>query len=548
MTRITAAVMWLVTVLLYPVSAGFLAADSNTVALWRFDEGQGNIVRDCSGNQNDGTIYGAQWCDGLYGIALDFDGTDDYVSVPHSASIVSPTGAITVEAFVWVDSFNVLNPWSHVLDKPHTYAISFNDGTPALSVCGVGSECWWAPRSYVAPCGKWIHFAAQFDGKKRQIYINDSLVAESAATGTIGHLQGYPLSDLVIGAGNLLELRTGSTGHFFNGKIDEVRISKVARYGQNQMCGFFKPDAHTIALYRFDEGEGTVVHDMSGNGNNGTIVGAQWSPGLFCNALSFNGKNSYVSVPHSTSLVSVSNAITLESFVFVSAFNGLSEWTHIMDKPHTYAISFNSGTPAVSLCGVGSECWWAPNSFNAATGKWMHVAAQYDGQKRQIYINDSLVAESYAAGRISHLSGYPLSDLVIGAGNLLSYRVGSTGYFFNGLIDETRISDIARYGKPTTAVSTVLVRNRIEGSAVASKSNGWTISYNIGVDDPVTLDIFNLDGVLVKSLSKGTCKDGIYSCSWDGRNSLNRMSPSGHYFVRLKTAKKEVFLKFIFLR
>ncbi len=36
-------------------------ADTNTIALWHFDEGAGSIVYDASPNANNGTIYGATW-------------------------------------------------------------------------------------------------------------------------------------------------------------------------------------------------------------------------------------------------------------------------------------------------------------------------------------------------------------------------------------------------------------------------------------------------------------------------------------------------------
>src|SRR5271170_2817998 len=37
------------------------------------------------------------------------------------------------------------------------------------------------------------------------------------------------------------------------------------------------PAAEALAYYSFDEGMGTVVHDGSGNGHNGTLVGGAWT-------------------------------------------------------------------------------------------------------------------------------------------------------------------------------------------------------------------------------------------------------------------------------
>src|SRR2546426_422563 len=63
----------------------------------------------------------------------------------------------------------------------------------------------------------------------------------------------------------------------FTGRIDEVRISKVARYDKDfTPAKRFEPDADTLALYHFDEGAGDVLNDSSGNKHHGKIVGAKW--------------------------------------------------------------------------------------------------------------------------------------------------------------------------------------------------------------------------------------------------------------------------------
>src|SRR5262249_48117924 len=47
-----------------------------------------------------------------------------------------------------------------------------------------------------------------------------------------------------------------------------------------------------VAAYGFNEGAGTVLTDISGNGNTGTISGATWTTaGKFGGALQFNGTN-----------------------------------------------------------------------------------------------------------------------------------------------------------------------------------------------------------------------------------------------------------------
>src|SRR6185436_3565054 len=49
-----------------------------------------------------------------------------------------------------------------------------------------------------------------------------------------------------------------------------------------------------VAAYSFDEGSGSVLNDVSGNGHSGSINGAAWAAGHSGGALSFNGTNASV--------------------------------------------------------------------------------------------------------------------------------------------------------------------------------------------------------------------------------------------------------------
>lgn len=63
----------------------------------------------------------------------------------------------------------------------------------------------------------------------------------------------------------------------FDGLIDDVRISNVARYDRDfTPPKSFGPDAQTLALYRCDEGSGETLLDSSGNGHDAQLVGAKW--------------------------------------------------------------------------------------------------------------------------------------------------------------------------------------------------------------------------------------------------------------------------------
>jgi hypothetical protein len=55
-------------------------------------------------------------------------------------------------------------------------------------------------------------------------------------------------------------------------------------------------DLGLVGYWPMDEGTGTTVNDISGNGNTGTAVNASWTGGQFGNALSFDGSTQHVAI------------------------------------------------------------------------------------------------------------------------------------------------------------------------------------------------------------------------------------------------------------
>ena len=66
---------------------------SGPVGEWRMNEGSGTTLVDSSGSGNNGTILGnPTWVAGQHGLAMRFDGTGDYATVPDSASLDISSG------------------------------------------------------------------------------------------------------------------------------------------------------------------------------------------------------------------------------------------------------------------------------------------------------------------------------------------------------------------------------------------------------------------------------------------------------------------------
>ncbi len=60
-----------------------------------------------------------------------------------------------------------------------------------------------------------------------------------------------------------------------------------------------------------------------------------------------------------------------------------------------------------------------------------------------------------------------------------------------------------------------------------------TISYYLPAESHVTLDIFDVNGALVRRIVAGTKQEGLHRASWSGRNSHGSAVSAGIYFYRL---------------
>ncbi len=116
---------------------------------------------------------------------------------------------------------------------------------------------------------KLVHIAGVFDGRELRLYVAGKLQSSD----TIGKFNKSTLP-FMIGAD---PDSNAEPTQFLNGFIDKVRISKTARYDADfAPPSKFDPDKHTLLLYRFDEGEGDVANDASGNGLDGKIYSPKW--------------------------------------------------------------------------------------------------------------------------------------------------------------------------------------------------------------------------------------------------------------------------------
>jgi hypothetical protein len=238
-------------------------------------------------------------------------------------------------------------------------------------------------------------------------------------------------------------------------------------------------DSGLVACYPFNGN----ANDMTGNGHNGTVVGATLVPDRFGNANSAyqfaDNTGSYINVPNFSSILTA-NDIAIS---FWSQANSNTSDQPFMAQPDVESNRFGI---AVNYTSVGAI--WDYGDLTSSSGRmsyntgystsWQHYVFQVSQTQnlKQIYLNGVLI-DSSPYGMAYNASG---TSLNIGGANVWSG--GWAG--FPGVIDDIRIYNRALnqkevdslYHAPSTGLScNTLGMNDIEGSAP------YIYSPNLGV-------------------------------------------------------------------
>jgi len=202
-------------------------------------------------------------------------------------------------------------------------------------------------------------------------------------------------------------------------------------------------NAGLISYWSFNEGTGTKVGDMSGNGNTGTWngTGSHWTTGKFGGGGSFNGTNDYVessnfadnlpqlsvSVWFKSSQTAGTNYPAIVSKLDPGSTSSGDGWALFM-RPHAGTM----GKLFVIIQASDGNIWrskYTTTTYN--DGKWHHAVMLVNNLTVDLYVDGARpTLTDYQSGTITTYStSYPV-------------RVGrdsDTADVFNGIIDEVRI-------------------------------------------------------------------------------------------------------------
>lgn len=158
-------------------------------------------------------------------------------------------------------------------------------------------------------------------------------------------------------------------------------------------------DRSLVGYWSMNEGKGSVVHDASGKGNNGTLEGSPmptWITGKFGSALQFDGSQNYVQITNSSTLRGMS-ALTIALWVNASSWTptyyGLvSKWTSGAGR--YFLLGYPEGKNLYFWVSDGTNTQYITASLPTLK-QWHLLVATFQGeQSLKIFIDGTLAAQA----------------------------------------------------------------------------------------------------------------------------------------------------------
>ncbi|MFZ2026353.1 MAG: LamG domain-containing protein [Microgenomates group bacterium] len=465
-----------------------LAADANTVGLWHMNEASGNVL-DSSGNGITGTPTGTTVVAGKMGNGRSFNGTTNYIEFG-DVTILDQALQGTISVWIKPNSLPTASDYNSIIAKADFAAA----GNAFFIRLGGAEGIRFAVRDAASnqincdtitfpPVGEWTLVTGVFTNNQCHVYFNDDLKVSSSVTSFTG-IQNTTTT-----------LRIGSSNYaselFFDGLIDEVRISNIARSLEDiKASASRRPNATytspvidlgtkatawsglswvetgvatgfgetpysstgLIAQWNLNERGTAIAANYAGTcgtscnatltgfsntngpdlvlGSGWTAQNQRWGAG----AIMFNGTSDYLSVPNHSSLNVTGGPFTIESWV--KPRNLTARYTVFSTRTTNAAGGWqlevgtgNGGTGRVSVTGLNT---WIFDSVDKVieAEQWSHIVytRASNSDTGKVYVNGKEVRSiTTAAYTIANNTDVKL----IGAGTLITS-------FFPGVIDSTR--------------------------------------------------------------------------------------------------------------
>lgn len=372
--------------------------------------GSGVTIRDLLGISSSGTLLNGPTYSSNFGGYLNYDGANDYTTIPHSNAI-NLSDNMTVS--MWC-RMNDLTYDYYPLSKMsglNGYEFGFGASTGKMYLgirnnAGDGFKA--ATASTTVNRGIWTHYTGTKSGTAVSIFINGVYSGGLALT-YIGSLSNSVAFSLGSANGSYYTPCDISQVLLYNRKLTDEEIEQNydatrKRYEYSVPINtdglLLNLDAGSLLSYA---GSGNSWFDISGNNNAGLLVnGPTYSGSGVTGALVFDGTNDYV---------------TLGKDILSTVYT-ISAWFMLGDQAsNRIQIIFDSSYSGILMNKNGGEFYYKnvssyllnfSYSFNFNT--WYNITAVNASNKKSIYVNGSLVASIF-----DNSSYEPVNNFVIGS-------------------------------------------------------------------------------------------------------------------------------------
>jgi hypothetical protein len=400
------------------------------------------------------------------GASAQFDGTGDYLEVGVSGDFAFGTGNFTIEAFIRNTKASSTRK-SGIFSKRNFDNI--NAGGWGLYLTTDDGKIGWEQLfsggtnyeiSTTISANTWYHVAVVRNGTAMNIYIDGT--SRASWTDSTNYTN---TNQLKIGTfWDSTQSNTPTDSVAFQGHIDEMRISSVARYTAafTAPTSAFVNDANTLLLIHADGTDASTVFtdDNAGLGRTAKTLTANGNAQVDTAQSQFGGASAlfdtsadWLAITNTDDLNTGTGDFTIEfwmrptsratSFpVVIQNREFDAGCIQITDRHNTnslklqlWVVNYSNSTPMIS------------SSTTITNGTWFHIAVSRSGSSWRLFVNGT------QEGSTITYSG----DATAGIANRTTIgndAVNTAATQWNGHIDEVRWSNIARYtGNFTTATA-----------------------------------------------------------------------------------------------
>lgn len=403
------------------------------------------------------------------GQAMEFDGVDDMVSIPHSVSnTLGNTGTISL----WVKANTLIQDgFAGLISKTTggsvgkiSYDIHWRGiADPDVIRFDIGDVSSLNSVTIPELDLNWHHLTFTWDSSSLYAYLDGFQVATTSQTVTPVNLN----TEVKIGG----DTYSGDSGtdDFFNGFLSDVRIYDRALTATEVEQLYSGSGASTASTGSLNKGlvghwplnteskkSATVIADTTPHSNNGTLSGAV----VRNHGYSFDG-NDYLDL--GASIISGNNPWTTGAWVKVDTLNSSFQGA--------IGVGNNSALNALWL-GVNSNNkfgagLWTDNTATDVTpviGQWYYLTASYSGG-----VNGNLLIYVDGVYKATDVINPDIGSTITAIGRIANEP---TSYYFNGSISDVRIYD--------RALSATEITNLYNGADIPGAIGHWLLSSGAG--------------------------------------------------------------------